>query len=363
MNKKICFYKLNGTLKDEVAFNEENLKSTFGMKVRCVFEDGTEKIGYACCNDNYYKNNMIDCIGNFELWTLKNFNIDKPNMVYEQEFTSVDLTNVERIDAILHSNPRWGTIPSNKFEFAKDSCKSKDFDIPDFLQKGKYIYVYVEYEDDVGGKLYCYRTEDNTIKKGMRVLVKRNDEEVCAKVISVKKYNLDELPYPLEKTKFILKQVNEHYKPYDEIIECKHFYGEDVILSYTLNDAWMQFIDGFMIIDKKENNIVFNDPLNTESIKFTIPYEDIKNIKNVIKNNNEIFNIKDIPMPNVLDGTEHEFYFSTKKNMISFETWNLWYWLENLNETTKEIKLLLTVVAEINNILKPYDLKIDLKEN
>lgn len=29
-------------------------------------------------------------------------------MVYEQEFTPVDLTNVERIDAILHSNPRWG---------------------------------------------------------------------------------------------------------------------------------------------------------------------------------------------------------------------------------------------------------------
>ena len=26
MNNKICFYKLNGTLKDEVAFNEENLK-------------------------------------------------------------------------------------------------------------------------------------------------------------------------------------------------------------------------------------------------------------------------------------------------------------------------------------------------
>lgn len=29
-------------------------------------------------------------------------------MFYEQEFTPVDLTNVERIDAILHSNPRWG---------------------------------------------------------------------------------------------------------------------------------------------------------------------------------------------------------------------------------------------------------------
>ena len=55
-------------------------------------------------------------------------------MVYEQEFTPVDLTNVERIDAILHSNTTWGTIASNKFEFVKDSCKSTDFDILDFLQ-------------------------------------------------------------------------------------------------------------------------------------------------------------------------------------------------------------------------------------
>ena len=32
MNNKICFYKLNGTLKDEVAFNEENLKISFVAK-------------------------------------------------------------------------------------------------------------------------------------------------------------------------------------------------------------------------------------------------------------------------------------------------------------------------------------------
>ena len=44
MNTKICFYKINGTLIDKVSFNEENLNISFGMKVRCVFEDGTEKI-------------------------------------------------------------------------------------------------------------------------------------------------------------------------------------------------------------------------------------------------------------------------------------------------------------------------------
>ena len=362
MDKKICFYKLNGTMQNEVDFNEENLKGTFGMKVRCVFKDGTEKVGYSCCNDNYYKNGMIDCISNFELWTLRDFNIDKPNMIYEQEFTPVDLTNIERIDAILHSNPRWGTPPSNTFDFKKGSKEKIELEIPEFLQKGNYIYAYVEYEDDIGGKLYCYRTEDNTIKKGNRVLVKRNDEEVCAKVISVKKYNLDELPYPLEKTKSIIKKVSEYFEPYDEIIDCKHFYGDDVILSYTLNDAWLQFIDGFMIIDKKENNIILNDRQNSDSIRFTIPYDDIKKVKDIIKNNNELFNIKDIPMPPVLDGTEHEFYFSTKSNMISLETWNLWYWVKE-KELPKEVKIILSAVNEINNVLKQYDLKIDLGED
>ena len=61
-------------------------------------------------------------------------------MVYEQEFTPVDLTPVLEKAAILHSNTRWGTIASNKFEFAKDSCKSTDFDIPDFLQSCVQLY-------------------------------------------------------------------------------------------------------------------------------------------------------------------------------------------------------------------------------
>lgn len=33
-----------------------------------------------------------------------------------------------------------GTISSNKIELAKDSCKSKDFDIPDFLQSCVQLY-------------------------------------------------------------------------------------------------------------------------------------------------------------------------------------------------------------------------------
>lgn len=36
---------------------------------------------------------------------------------------------------------------------------------PEHLKENKYTYVYVEYENDIGGKLYCYRTKDNAIKK------------------------------------------------------------------------------------------------------------------------------------------------------------------------------------------------------
>ena len=153
---------------------------------------------------------------------------------------------------------------------------------PEHLKENKYTYVYVEYEDDIGGKLYCYRTKDNAIKKGSRVLVERNDEEVCARVISVRQYNIDEIPYPLDKTKSIIEKVSEHFNPDYEVIDCKYFYGDDVILSYTLSGALMEFENTLMIIDKKENNIIVNDKL-ADSIRVTIPYDDIKRIKNIMR--------------------------------------------------------------------------------
>lgn len=362
MSKKIYFYSLSGILNKEVELNEESLKNTLGMKVKCIFDDDREEIGYACCNDNYYKNGMVDLFNNYELWKIKNFDVNNSNMIYEQEFKKIDLFNVKSISAILYSSPRWGIPANNNFEFKKNENYSKDIEIPEFIKNRKYTYVYVEYEDDIGGKLYCYRANDKNVEVGCRVVVERNNNEVYAKVVSVKEYDLNDVPYPLDKTKFIKEIVNEESNLDLEIIECKHFYGDDVILSYTLNNAWGRFIDGFMIADKKEYNIVLNGPFATENMKFTIPYEEIKKIKDILNKNNSVFNIKDIPMPSVLDGTEHEFYFASKKNIISFEAFNLWYWLEE-DDVPKDVKVILSVVKEINKILKPYDLKIDLGEN
>lgn len=192
--------------------------------------------------------------------------------------------------------------------------------------------------------------------------MERNDEEVCARVISVRQYNTDEIPYPLDKMKSIIEKVSEHFNPDYEVIDCKNFYGDDVILSYTLSGALMEFENTLMIINKKENNIIVNDKLVDDSIRFTIPYDDIKRIKNIIKNNDKLFNIKGIPIPPVLDGSMHEFYLSTKNNIISLVTWNLWYWLEE-EEMPKEVKIIISIINEINKILMQYDLKIDIGDN
>lgn len=316
MNKKIYFYRLNGTLEKVGDFNEDNLKSILGMKVKCIFNDETEEIGYVDYSDDF-------SINSIQLWTLKDFDSKHPYDVYDQIFKKVDLTKVKTILAIICSNPRWGTVPSNEFE----------------LDKKTYSYVYVEYLDSIGEKLYCYRTNINDLKKGDYVLVERCNEEVYGKVITIKEYALKDLPYPLEKIKFIIKKAN-------------------VIFSYSLKDAWYKDLASIVIIDEKENNILVSNNFLEEFFIQTISDDDITKIKDII-NNEELLNIDVLPPTPVWDGTFHVFNIGNKYNI---RTNNLWYWLKEEN-VEKQVKILLSVVNDINNILQKYSLDINLGED
>lgn len=72
-----------------------------------------------------------------------------------------------------------------------------------------YFYVYVEYMDMPGEKLYCYKSDNKNIKKGDYVSVDRAGEEVFGKVITVKEYKKEDAPYPPELTKDILEVHTE----------------------------------------------------------------------------------------------------------------------------------------------------------
>lgn len=87
----------------------------------------------------------------------------------------------------------------------------------------KYKYVYVEYDDDFGDKLYCYLDNDKNVEKGDRVLVDRAGSNATARVVNIVEYKLSEVPYPVEQTKNIIKVVDEDF----EVDEFKDYESEE----------------------------------------------------------------------------------------------------------------------------------------
>ncbi len=72
---------------------------------------------------------------------------------------------------------------------------------------GESIYCHVSFEE--GGKLYCYRTEDESIRPGDRVLVPAGpeNETKAVTVVRVEYVRPEDAPYPPAKTKIILGKV------------------------------------------------------------------------------------------------------------------------------------------------------------
>ena len=73
----------------------------------------------------------------------------------------------------------------------------------------KTIYTYCGVLLPFSNRAFSYRTEDDTIQIGDGVIVPvgRDNEEMEGKVVSVGKYARAGVPYPVEKTKFILKKI------------------------------------------------------------------------------------------------------------------------------------------------------------
>lgn len=72
----------------------------------------------------------------------------------------------------------------------------------------KLLYAKVKLGDSSFG--YSYRCNDQSIKAGDKVIVPVGDkQEITGTVISVDFYALDQVPYPIEKTKFIIRKAEE----------------------------------------------------------------------------------------------------------------------------------------------------------
>lgn len=68
-----------------------------------------------------------------------------------------------------------------------------------------YIYASVSFEGN--SKTYYYRTDDSTIAEGDTVLVPFGSEERIGVVEEIETFDEDSVPFPLEKTKFIIKRT------------------------------------------------------------------------------------------------------------------------------------------------------------
>lgn len=86
-----------------------------------------------------------------------------------------------------------------------------------------YTYVSVIYDDDIVAKTidepsFYYCTELEEINIGDKVLVNRNGKDVVGIVIDVEYFDEDKVPYPIEKTKSIIKVLESAHHSLD--IKC-----------------------------------------------------------------------------------------------------------------------------------------------
>ena len=122
--KKIIFYKLDGQIKSEEKMHKENLGNINGMMTKCTMINGIEEVGFADPTGIYNKEKYDGKVHDYiYLWTWDNLDESTGKLIgdddekYNQTFKSVKIDDIEKIEAITNSNPRWGGKLTNKFRF------------------------------------------------------------------------------------------------------------------------------------------------------------------------------------------------------------------------------------------------------
>ena len=119
---KISYYKKDGTLQYQKELNNENIGETIGMMIRCTMKNGGFCEGFA---DPFRTHGKAEFDGAFHdfiyLWTWDHLDEETHRLVgdfhtkFDQTFVPVAIQEIESIDAILYSNPRWGGKLINRF--------------------------------------------------------------------------------------------------------------------------------------------------------------------------------------------------------------------------------------------------------
>ncbi|WP_196029984.1 hypothetical protein [Longicatena caecimuris] len=124
--KEIVYYTLSGEIKNKEKLTVDSIVKCNGMKVRCWLNDNSQKVGFMDAFRIHDENNYDGIIKDYiNICTFDNLDENKNQLIgydnskYDQTCIKVDIEDIEKIEAILHSNPRWGTRLTNEFKFNK----------------------------------------------------------------------------------------------------------------------------------------------------------------------------------------------------------------------------------------------------
>lgn len=121
-NQSIKYYTQNGELSKVEELTDDNLKNINGMLVKCILSDRSQEIGYGDPLKTKSPEEFDTVVSDYiYLWTWKNID-EKTNQLigdsdekYNQIYKKIWIKDINEVNAILNSNPRWGGKLTNNF--------------------------------------------------------------------------------------------------------------------------------------------------------------------------------------------------------------------------------------------------------
>lgn len=141
------------------------------------------------------------------------------------------------------------------------------------MENDKYCYVSVKYNNKLSKKSYYYISNMPEIKVNDKVLVNCAGEKVEGTVVRVSYYNKENVPFPLYKTKKILKILNKEENIVTETNEINNVDNSNI-----LKDNKSEIMN-----NQTFNNISYNDDIEDEKGE-----DDDEDIEKTLRNNNKL---------------------------------------------------------------------------
>lgn len=112
---KFIQYNLAGEVVDQYSTDVKHLKANpVGEKVRITMNDGKKYVGFW---DTFIENHKLP-----DKIKVSRYDLDEKTGKLRSAKDIADyvpIKKIAKVEAILHSNPRWGTRATNKFVFSK----------------------------------------------------------------------------------------------------------------------------------------------------------------------------------------------------------------------------------------------------